>query len=191
MINLHLGCGKVHIEGMVNIDQVRTPATDIICDVCRLPYADSTCQLIYSSHCIEHIHYEKTLDTLKEWSRVLMPGGKLRIYTPDFDRLIRDYYWHRADVGDYRSADLIDRIKAYICYMLSSRYKKLVPGLVGVIVGHDDSSPHRALFTWQSLKEQLEQTGFVKVKRLKRSSRWPIDDASKTCFSLAVECEKK
>jgi len=37
----------------------------------------------FSSHLLEHIEYEKVPATLKEWMRVIKPGGHLTLYLPD------------------------------------------------------------------------------------------------------------
>ncbi len=49
----------------------------------KLPYEDSSVDLIFSSHTLEHIGKFKIVDTLKEWHRVLKPGGKLVVRVPD------------------------------------------------------------------------------------------------------------
>ena len=38
---------------------------------------------VYSSHCIEHVHWYELHDTIAEWARVLKPGGTLEVHTVD------------------------------------------------------------------------------------------------------------
>ena len=44
---------------------------------------------IYSSHLIAYFDREEIIPVLKEWHRVLKPGAKLRVATPDWDVLRR------------------------------------------------------------------------------------------------------
>src|SRR4030043_1729163 len=37
LMKLHLGCGNNHKDGFVNIDWRKTGATDIVCDIRKLP----------------------------------------------------------------------------------------------------------------------------------------------------------
>jgi len=84
MIKLNIGCGWrnfgndwVHIDGgdYEHLDHH---------DVSKLPYADNSVDLIYSSHMIEYFDRQEIIDIIKEWHRVLKPNGILRIAVPDF-----------------------------------------------------------------------------------------------------------
>jgi len=59
----------------------------------RLPYDDATADLIFTSHLIEHITYPEGCHMLAECFRVLKPGGRLRVSTPDIYRLFRLLEW--------------------------------------------------------------------------------------------------
>lgn len=52
-------------------------------DGLQLPFKDNVLDFVYSSHLIED--FPTWAPALKEWSRVLKPGGKLVILTPDDD----------------------------------------------------------------------------------------------------------
>jgi len=45
-LKLHLGCGNRHFDGYVNIDLRKTRATDLVCDIRKLPYPDNSVKLI-------------------------------------------------------------------------------------------------------------------------------------------------
>jgi len=91
LLMLHLGCGERHFEGYVNIDWRKTRATDLVCDIKKLPYPDFGIELIETYHVIEHLPRHDLLKALKEWNRVLKSKGKLIIEYPDFDTNIREY----------------------------------------------------------------------------------------------------
>jgi predicted SAM-dependent methyltransferase len=66
-----------------NVDHVRN-AGDLQC------FADATFTEIYASHVVEHFDYKsELLATLKEWRRVMIPGGILYVSVPDLDVLAR------------------------------------------------------------------------------------------------------
>lgn len=83
MFKLNLGCGSDYLVGYVNIDLYSDHA-DQRFDVSSLPYIDNSVDLIRAYHIIEHFDYMKAHDVLKEWNRVLKPGGTIHIETPDF-----------------------------------------------------------------------------------------------------------
>lgn len=91
LLKLHLGCGNQRFEGYVNIDWRRTPATDVVCRVEKLPYPDNSAQLIETYHVIEHLPRHDATRALREWRRVLVPGGMLIIECPDLDEAAREY----------------------------------------------------------------------------------------------------
>lgn len=47
--------------------------------------------LIYASHVLEHVPWYQTLDTLKEWYRVLKHGGHLEVWVPDGLKIAKAY----------------------------------------------------------------------------------------------------
>ena len=90
-LKLHLGCGGKHFDGYVNVDLWITDATDVICDITRLPWPDGSVSMIESYHVIEHISHKKIKNTLMDWHRVLKLGGRLVLECPHFDMAIREY----------------------------------------------------------------------------------------------------
>lgn len=91
LLKLHLGCGNKHFDYYVNIDCRKTRATDLVCDIRRLPYPDSSVGLIETYHVIEHLSRHDLPEALKEWYRVLVVGGRLIIECPDFDGAVKEY----------------------------------------------------------------------------------------------------
>jgi ubiquinone/menaquinone biosynthesis C-methylase UbiE len=90
-LKLHLGCGNRHLEGFVNIDWRKTPATDLVGDIKKPPFPDHTVQLIEAYHVMEHLPRHEVNSALKRWRRLLMRGGTLVIECPDFDEIVRQY----------------------------------------------------------------------------------------------------
>lgn len=91
LLNLHLGCGNNHKDGFINIDWRKTVATDIVCDIRKLPYPENSFILIETYHAVEHLPRHDLDKALKEWYRILKTGGKLVIECPDFDEIVKNY----------------------------------------------------------------------------------------------------
>ncbi|MBM4221907.1 MAG: methyltransferase domain-containing protein [Gammaproteobacteria bacterium] len=59
-------------------------------DLSRFP--DGTFAELYASHVLEHFDFREAVPrVLKEWHRVLQPGGRLYISVPDMERLCHLY----------------------------------------------------------------------------------------------------
>ncbi len=85
---LHIG-GQVKSEGWEVLNANPAAYVDHVCNANNLAqFADNTFTEIYASHIVEHLDYMGELvKTLKEWNRVLEPGGKVLISVPDLDVL--------------------------------------------------------------------------------------------------------
>jgi SAM-dependent methyltransferase len=91
LIKLHLGCGDRHLDGYINIDWRKTVATDLVCDIRKLPYNSNSSEIIEVYHVIEHLPKRDLMNAFKEWYRILYPRGKLIVECPDFDRSVTEY----------------------------------------------------------------------------------------------------
>lgn len=99
-VYVNLGCGRHTSKEYINIDTAYLPNIHYLTDVTDLyMLADNSVDLLYASHVLEHIPRTKLLKTLKDWYRVLKPGGKLRFGVPDFDKLIEVYKLSNRDVN--------------------------------------------------------------------------------------------
>ena len=95
-MKLHLGCGKRFIPGFVHIDAVEYPHVDHVATIDNLGFIGSdTVDLIYTCHVLEHFRRKDVARVLREWLRVLKPGGVMRISVPDFARLCDVYQKHK------------------------------------------------------------------------------------------------
>lgn len=91
-VRIHLGCGPRVIPGFLNVDSRAWPHVNIVGDVADLSRIGSgSADLIYASHVLEYFDRQQAEVVLKEWFRVLRPGGVLRLSVPDFDQLIAIY----------------------------------------------------------------------------------------------------
>lgn len=100
MRRLHLG-GKVRVDGWEVLDAVPGPQVDHLGDARDLSrFPDGTFDVLYGSHILEHFDYKDALlPVLKEWHRVLKPGGTLHVSVPDMDVLCRLFLDRRLDTN--------------------------------------------------------------------------------------------
>jgi FkbM family methyltransferase len=87
---LNIG-GKYSKQGWEIFDIVDNTYVDHVGDASDLSrFKDNTFSEVYASHILEHLNSTKEVSqALKEWNRVLLPGGTLYISVPSLDTLCR------------------------------------------------------------------------------------------------------
>ena len=153
-MKLHLGCGKKHINGFIHVDLLDYDHIDYQTSIDNLHFAEeSTVDLIYACHVLEHTGRYKYKNTLSEWYRVLKPSGVLRLAVPDFSACV-NYYSQTGVLTD----------------------------ILGLLVGgqKDEYDYHNMLFDETLLTQTLKDIGFKKVYRYdwKDTSHKDMDDYS-------------
>ena len=160
-MKLHIGCGKRHIPGFTHIDQVAFPHVDFVQDIRTLPnFKDETASLIYACQVIEYFDREELPIVLKEWRRVLQPGGILRLSVPDFEVISRLY-----------------RTGLKLEWFLGTLYGKIPDGKGRHVY-------HRTTFDEASLSAVLVSAGFVRPERWnwRETEHAAVDDFSQAYF---------
>ncbi|MHC4131894.1 MAG: class I SAM-dependent methyltransferase [Planctomycetota bacterium] len=135
VLKLHLGCGNNHFDDYINIDWRTTKATDVVCDIRKLPYLDNSVTLIESYHVIEHLNRHDFQRALKEWHRVLVIGGKLIIECPNFDEAVKEYIQ-----GNEKRIDNIFGLQRFL------------------------GDVHQFGYNFKRLKKALENAGFTNIE---------------------------
>lgn len=76
--------GKITPQSGFHFDERRAPGRQFIAEATELPFiADSTYDFVMSSHMLEHS--ANPLKALREWLRILKPGGTLLLVLPHRD----------------------------------------------------------------------------------------------------------
>ncbi len=86
LIRLNIGAGDIALPGFTSIDKKLGHEAGNLRE-----YADGTVDEIYASHVLEHFPAAFVSGVVKEWCRVLKPGGRLRIGVPDFRKVAESY----------------------------------------------------------------------------------------------------
>ncbi|MCB9913721.1 MAG: hypothetical protein H6828_01070 [Planctomycetes bacterium] len=89
LLRLHLGCGPDRRAGWTNVDVNPAFAPDLVAPAHALPMLDdASCAVIESCHLFEHLTQSQARAALREWRRLLAPGGELRLELPNLERCI-------------------------------------------------------------------------------------------------------
>jgi glycosyltransferase involved in cell wall biosynthesis len=157
-LRLHLACGHDYTEGFINVDfyAPEDARCDVRFDVQKLPYPDNSVDEIKAFHIIEHFHFFEIQEVLKEWHRVLKPGGRLWLETPDFLETCRSFVEGSPvmPIEDWR-------VLLYGHFFAHA----WVPG-----------QTHKFLFTESQLRTNLDWAGFKQVYRLPPSSKYVMNE---------------
>lgn len=86
MLKLNVGSGEHKKEGYINLDWSSLVDADVVHDLNVFPYpfSDNIYDEITAEHVLEHL--EKPFLVMKEFHRILKPGGILHIRVPHFSR---------------------------------------------------------------------------------------------------------
>jgi predicted SAM-dependent methyltransferase len=80
-MKIHLGCGTRLLPDYINVD-IAGSGADVECDIHALPWGDGVADEILAIHTVEHLPMMNVGLVLKEWARVLKPGGKMILELP-------------------------------------------------------------------------------------------------------------
>ena len=183
MLRLHLGCGSTVAPGWENVDKspnvdigrvpglrsvlarlgaltseqasAEFPAGIVRADVrAGLKYPDASVSHVYTSHMIEHMARWQAGELLRECHRVLVPGGVIRIATPDFAAMVQAYLDGAAENGP-TPAD------HFMHDLLTFREERENP--VRRVARRLVTAPHQWVYDAESLGHLLVEAGFSNV----------------------------
>lgn len=85
----NLGCGKKDWPGWIGVDLVGTGAA-VEVDLRDLsPIADESADAVAAIHVLEHFYLWETEALIREWRRILKPGGKMILELPSMNSVFR------------------------------------------------------------------------------------------------------
>ena len=143
---LDLGAGEFHKPGYIAVDLRPLPHVKVVCDIRCLPYPDESVDAINAGEVLEHFSRAEIEPLLKEWIRVLKPGGEFTVRVPDFGEACRLYAQGQASCG-----------------------------LVNLWIFGAQSHPldfHKVGFDLVDLTIYLQRAGFIRIERLPEVPGW-------------------
>jgi len=151
-LRLNLGCGDKILPGYVNVDVVQSRAgarPDVICDLHDLaPFADASADEILSVHVVEHFWRWEIRDVMREWVRILKPGGRMIIECPNIVSACQTFL---QDPEQFSREDQNGQRTMWVFY--------------GDPKWKDPLMIHRWGYTPDSLKELLIEAGLANVRQ--------------------------
>lgn len=120
-----------------------------------LPFGTGTVDLIFHSHFLEHISFSEGLSLCREARRIIKPTGAMRIIVPDAelllskcaDNTISEYGELNSECAE--SHTFIKQLHSLLC------------------------ANHESMYDWDTLKETLEESGWIPHKASFRYTKIP------------------
>lgn len=151
-LRLNIGCGGRRIPGYTGVDVVKRPAADIVAPAGKIPLADGSCEEIMAIHLFEHLLPWEAADVLKEWHRLLAPGGKLVLEMPDLKKCCEN---------------ILKQLKGIEVMAGKHPHQAGLWGLYGDDRLRDPYMLHRWGYTFKTIKPILEEAGFRNLQEFR------------------------
>lgn len=165
---LEIGPGHRRIPGFETLSVVPERNVDYITNaIGRLPFSDDTFTVVYASHVLEHIPWPVAVNVVKEWIRILKPGGVLEIWVPDGVKIC-DAWLDFELRGNERWKD--DGWPVFNPDMDACRWANARLLRFGDGPGGDrETNWHHGFYSPRYLCKILEQSGLQEVRLMDRS----------------------
>jgi len=155
IIKLHLGCGTVYKDGWINIDNNsdnNIQKIDLDWDLRNpLPFPDDSVDFIYNEHFLEHLTVEEGLSAIKDFYRVLKPGGVMRIAMPDLQNTVNAYF----DENWKENSKVF--LEKFGLTFIQTRAERINIGFRWW--------GHKWLYDWEELERRLKEAGCNNIKQ--------------------------
>lgn len=173
-VYLNFGSGPRGLadERWINVDGFKDNNVHFLFDLGRpLPFQDGTFDGVFTEHVLEHFTLEDSERIACELSRILAPGGTLRIVVPDAEKIVRTYLNDPKALVAWRgeTGTAMETVNS----VFRQRYE------------------HQFLYDWPTMEAMLRRAGFPRVRRAAfghgEASVLVLDDAKYEWESLYVE----
>jgi predicted SAM-dependent methyltransferase len=155
---LQIGTGPNPLAGWLNTDRDIDPQHQdkvVFLDATKpFPFDDLTFDYILSEHQIEHLSEADALGMVRECLRVLRPGGRIRIATPDLAPIVGLYQDPLNELGRHYVDWVMATLRPDVrfgnprCYVINQMFR---------------SYGHQFIYDEETLSEILRDAGFVDV----------------------------
>ena len=156
---LQLGAGNARHEGWLNTDIEAGEGLAYLDASKPFPLPDNSIHYIASEHVIEHLSYEDGKVMLSESFRVLAPGGKVRVATPNLLRFIELF-----------QKDLSEPARVFAEGKLAWHEWPKEPPSAAIILNLQLSSwGHKFTYDPETLEAALARAGFTSLRQFEMS----------------------
>lgn len=150
-LKLNLGAGSRRPAGHFCIDAVENPdaprTLDLVSYITEIPLPDECASEITVIHAWEHLYRWECEPTIKEWRRLLRPGGLLIMEMPDLMKFCKNIL-----DGAMRGGKHPDQLGMWAAY--------------GDPRTKDPHMTHKWAWSPQTLESFLKENGFIKITHL-------------------------
>jgi predicted SAM-dependent methyltransferase len=153
---LQIGAWNHRLEGWLNTDLWPDHPKLVHLDAAaKFPLPEASFNYVYSEHVIEHLPFSSGRQMLRESFRILKPGGKIRIATPDLQKFLD---MMQAKAGPDGEAYLIWAIQNFVpdadhpdpLFVLNNLFRNW---------------GHQFLYTEECLRRIMDSAGFREITR--------------------------
>lgn len=88
---VNIGCGSNYHKDWINLDLYRSKFVKYHNIKKPLPFTNSSVDVIYHSHVLEHLNKQEANNFIEECFRVLKSDGIMRVVVPDLEQICREY----------------------------------------------------------------------------------------------------
>ncbi|MDH5378012.1 MAG: methyltransferase domain-containing protein [Gammaproteobacteria bacterium] len=154
---LQIGAGPTTLPGWLSTDISPSNDNSIFLDATKtFPFENESFDYVFSEHMIEHVPWDSGLFMLKECKRVLKPGGRIRIATPDLKVLIGLYIEEGGALAEKyvewitrNYLDNVTEIKA--SFVINNAFRNW---------------GHQFLYDHELLELALNSAGFINIQKM-------------------------
>lgn len=161
-IKLEVGSGGNPQPGYIHCDcDESMPDLHILCRMGEetLPISDGSVSELLSNHSCEHVKWVFLDALLKDWNRVLVPGGKLFLRTPDLEFICKTYL--EGKTTKESPTDEAAMVRVF------GECESTQWAIIKLFAGQDYlGNVHYYALDFPTLKSVLERYGFERVERL-------------------------
>lgn len=153
---LQIGAGFHRMQGWLNSDILPRYSDTIYLDITRaFPLPDNSFDYVLSEHLIEHVPFPDAAHTLRECFRILKPGGRVRLATPDLLQLLGLYTTTPSEIQERYAAWITRTFVPYAkcptpCFVVNNAFRNW---------------GHQFLYDEATLTESLAAAGFESITR--------------------------
>lgn len=156
---VQLGAGSSRLRGWLNTDIEPGEGKAYLDATKRFPFEDGSIHYIFSEHVIEHLTYDEGKALAAEAFRVLAPGGKMRVSTPNLARFIELF-----------DENLSPEAQAYLQGKLGWHRWPKEPNAAAIILNLQMSSwGHKFMYDVETLGGILMPVGFRNLQEFEEN----------------------